>query len=54
MPSAAAIIVGSLMATPALAQASMSIPEPSAAVLLGLGVAGLLIGRRVARRPSDD
>lgn len=54
MPGVVAIVAGSLIATPALAQTSMNVPEPSAAVLFALGVVGLLVGRRAARPPMDD
>ena len=42
-------------AGPALAQASggTAIPEPSDATLFAIGLAGLIIGRRVARRKDD-
>ena len=54
MSIAVAAITGPLIATPALAQTGLSVPEPNAAVLFALGVAGLLIGRRAARPPIDD
>lgn len=38
-------------ATPALAQSGgTSIPEPTNAALLGLGIVGLIVGRQVAKR----
>lgn len=41
-------------ATPAMAQSGVSIPEPSDALLFGLGFAGLVIGRWAAqRRPGE-
>lgn len=43
-----------LAASPALAQAGASIPEPSDALLFGLGFAGLVIGRMFARRKPDE
>ena len=50
-----AILVGSfLSASPALAQAGSTIPEPSDMALLGLGLAGLVIGRYAARRKPDE
>lgn len=39
---------------PALASTGIAIPEPSDPWLFGLGVAGLLVGRRVARRRPPD
>jgi hypothetical protein len=39
-------------ATPALA-ADAAIPEPSSMALFGLGVLGVIIGRRGARRRRD-
>ena len=39
-------------ATPALAQAS-AVPEPSSLLLLGLGVAGVIVGRQTSRRRKD-
>lgn len=41
--SALILVVGT--ATPALAQ-GLAVPEPSTLVLFGLGVAGVIIGRR--------
>ncbi len=48
---------GALLASASAAQAagSIAIPEPSDLLLFGMGVAGLVIGRRVARkRPPQD
>ena len=39
---------------PALASNGVSIPDPSAATLLALGVLGLIIGRQGGRRPPKD
>ncbi len=39
-------------ATPALA-AGAAVPEPSSMALFGLGVLGVVIGRRGARRKRD-
>ncbi len=51
-----AILLGA--ASPALAQAatqaSARIPEPSDLTLLGIGLAGLVIGRYAARRKPGD
>jgi hypothetical protein len=42
-------------AVPAFAQASggIAIPEPTDGALFAIGLAGLIIGRRVARRKED-
>jgi hypothetical protein len=40
------------LATPALAQAS-AVAEPSSLLLLGLGVAGVILGRQGGRRRGD-
>lgn len=37
--------------TPALADSSSAVPEPSTLMLFGLGVAGVMIGRRGGRKP---
>ena len=42
-----------LAATPAQAS-GFSIPEPSTITLLGLGLAGLIIGRFAARQRPDE
>jgi hypothetical protein len=39
---------------PAMASNGVSIPDPSAATLLALGVLGLIIGRQGGRRPPKD
>ena len=41
-------------ATPALGQAGTAIPEPSNLALFGIGLAGLVIGRHVARHRADS
>ncbi len=43
-----------LCASPAFAEAGASIPEPADLALFGLGVAGLILGRRAARRKPRD
>ena len=49
--SAAALLI----AAPAVAQAGTAVPEPSNIALLALGVVGLLLGRRGAKRkPPKD
>lgn len=42
-----------LSASPALAQASISVPEPTDLTLFALGVVGLIVGRQGARRRRD-
>lgn len=49
--SFAALLV---MSTPALAQGSIKIPEPTDIALFGLAVAGLIIGRRSSKAPPHD
>ena len=43
-----------LFSAPVHAQAGTAIPEPSNLALFGLGLVGLIVGRRVARRRTDD
>jgi hypothetical protein len=50
----AAIALGLAMSSPSLAQAAASIPEPTDMSLIALAVAGLVIGRQVARRRKPD
>jgi hypothetical protein len=49
-----AALMSLALATPAYAQASTPLPDPNALTLLSLGLAGLLIGRRVASRRDKD
>lgn len=42
------------MAEPAIANAGFTIPDPSNLALFAIGVLGLIIGRRGARRPPPD
>ena len=50
-----ALLMFVMTAGPALAQASggTAIPEPTDGTLFAIGLAGLIIGRRVARRKED-
>lgn len=41
-------------ASPAFAANGQSIPEPSTLALLAMGAAGLIIGRRAAKRPPEE
>ena len=51
---AAAVALWLGAASPALASGGFSIPEPTDITLLALGLAGLIIGRRGAKRPPTD
>jgi hypothetical protein len=42
------------MSAPAVAQGGIRIPEPTDIVLLGLAIAGLVIGRRSSKAPPHD
>ncbi|MGN6356032.1 MAG: PEP-CTERM sorting domain-containing protein [Novosphingobium sp.] len=46
------LLVALGMATPALAQ-GLAVPEPSTLVLFGLGVVGVIVGRRGGRPRRD-
>ncbi len=50
-----ALVVFAVTATTAFAQASggTAIPEPTDGALFAIGLAGLIIGRRVAKRKED-
>lgn len=50
---ALATVATLLAAGTAHAQSGVQLPEPSSITLLGLGLAGLLIGRRFAERRED-
>ncbi len=53
--SVAGAVLWVATASPALASGGFSIPEPTDITLLALGLAGLIIGRRGAkRRPPKD
>ena len=41
-------------ASPAWAAGSTPIPEPTDLTLLAMGLAGLIIGRRAAKKPPKD
>ena len=42
------------LASPAWASGGIAIPDPTELTLLALGLAGLIIGRRGAKRPPKD
>lgn len=48
-----ALALAVFCAMPAHAAGGFVLPEPDSLVTLGLGIAGLLIGRRVARKRGD-
>ena len=49
-----AAVLSLVLALPAYAQGTVALPEPSAMLLLGMGVAGVAIGRRFSsKRPRD-
>jgi len=53
-PALSAFALALLCAAPAhAAGGGFVLPEPDSLVTLGLGIAGLLIGRRVARKRGD-
>jgi hypothetical protein len=43
-----------IMAVPARAAAGTPLPEPSSLFLLGIGVTGVVLGRRLASRKNRD
>ena len=45
-----AVVAGFGLATPAMAQGWVSIPEPTDMTLFALGVTGLIVGRYAAKR----
>ncbi len=50
----AILVAGLCVAAPVWASGGMAIPEPTDLTLLALGLAGLIIGRRGAKRPRQD
>jgi hypothetical protein len=49
----AGVLAGVSSTTPAYAAGSFVLPDPSGVTLFALGVAGVLIGRRIAGRRRD-
>lgn len=49
-----ALLPFALASVPAYASGGMPLPEPSSLFLLGLGVTGLVVGRRLATRKGRD
>jgi hypothetical protein len=50
----AVLCLGLAISSPSLAQAVVEIPEPTDMSLLALAVAGLIVGRQVAKRGKND
>jgi hypothetical protein len=48
-----AVAAGFVLAGPAHAAGSTVLPEPGTLTLLSMGLAGVLIGRRFARKPPE-
>lgn len=51
---ASSVLIALASISPAYASGSTPLPEPSGLLLLGLGVAGVVIGRRFARKRGGD
>ena len=48
------VLAGALAPLPAHAADAITLPEPSGLVLLGIGVAGVWLGRRFSRGKTGD
>lgn len=49
-----ALVAALVSATPAYASGGTPLPEPSSLFLLGMGVAGVVVGRRFSRKRHQD
>ena len=55
MPVLLALVVSNpVSAQPERKSEASVVPEPNDLLLFGLGLVGLIVGRRVARKKSDD
>jgi hypothetical protein len=52
--SLVALAISLLFAVPAYAATTTVLPEPGTLTLLGLGAAGVAIGRRFSRKPPQE
>ncbi|MFC0687074.1 PEP-CTERM sorting domain-containing protein [Novosphingobium clariflavum] len=48
------VVAGALIPLPAFAADAITLPEPSGMLLLGIGVAGVWLGRRFSRGKGSD
>lgn len=50
-----ALVLSVCISTPAWANGTVVLPEPSSLALLAIGATGLIVGRKLAtKRPADD
>lgn len=50
----ASVVLALSWAAPAFAESAASVPEPNDLLLLGLGLAGLIIGRQASRKKKSE